>query len=97
MPAGTYTLTIAGIGENGAATGDLDINGDLTITGEAAATTIVDANDLDQLFDIRSAATTVEINPDATAASVRLSERSTVDRLISVRRQVSSAATIGAV
>jgi len=33
VPAGTYTLTIAGTGENVAATGDLDITDDLTIQG----------------------------------------------------------------
>ena len=35
LPAGTYTLSIAGTGENAAATGDLDITGGLTITGAA--------------------------------------------------------------
>ena len=39
LPAGTYTLTIPGTGENGAAKGDLDITGDLTITGAGAGTT----------------------------------------------------------
>src|SRR5207253_7588365 len=31
LPAGTYTLTIGGRGENAAATGDLDITGPVTI------------------------------------------------------------------
>ena len=52
LPAGTYTLTLAGRGEDAAATGDLDITGDLTITGAGAATTIVDGNGLDRVFDI---------------------------------------------
>ena len=52
LPAGTYTLTIPGTGENGAATGDLDITGDLTITGAAAGTTIVDGGKIDRIFEI---------------------------------------------
>src|SRR5690349_19173169 len=43
VPAGTYTLTIAGRGETAAATGDLDITDSLTITGAGAAATIVQA------------------------------------------------------
>ena len=52
LPAGTYLLTIAGTGENGAATGDLDITDDLTITGVAAGTTIVDGAKIDRIFEI---------------------------------------------
>lgn len=33
LPAGTYTLTVAGAGEDTGATGDLDISDDLTING----------------------------------------------------------------
>ena len=36
VPAGTFTLTIPGAGEDTDATGDLDINGNLTITGQGA-------------------------------------------------------------
>ncbi|MDX2032617.1 MAG: CSLREA domain-containing protein [Blastocatellia bacterium] len=43
LPAGTYTLTLAGANENAAATGDLDITDALTITGGGAASTIVQA------------------------------------------------------
>ena len=53
LPAGTYTLTIGGRGEDAAATGDLDINNSLTINGAGAATTIVDGGGLDRVFDIR--------------------------------------------
>ncbi len=45
VPAGTYTLSIAGAGEDANATGDLDISADLTINGAGAATTIVQACD----------------------------------------------------
>ena len=39
LPAGIYTLTIAGTGEDLAATGDLDVIDNLTLTGADAATT----------------------------------------------------------
>ncbi len=55
LPSGTYTLTIEGSGEDLAATGDLDITDDLTITGAGASTTIIDAGgmttDPDRVFD----------------------------------------------
>src|SRR5207248_424021 len=44
LPAGTYTLTIAGADEDAGATGDLDITDDLTINGAGAATTIIDGS-----------------------------------------------------
>lgn len=52
LPAGTYTLAIAGKGENAAATGDLDITGDLTITGAGAALTFIDGGAIDRVFDV---------------------------------------------
>ncbi|MDO8617189.1 MAG: choice-of-anchor Q domain-containing protein [Dehalococcoidia bacterium] len=52
LPAGVYTLAIAGPGEGAAATGDLDIAGDLTINGAGAATTIVDGNGTHRVFKI---------------------------------------------
>jgi hypothetical protein len=56
LPAGTYLLTLAGIDENAAATGDLDIadNGSITINGAGAVTTIIDANGIDRVFDVQS-------------------------------------------
>src|SRR5205823_5523236 len=56
VPAGTYTLTITGAGEDAAATGDLDITEDLTLNGAGAATTIIQAgttstNGIDRVFD----------------------------------------------
>ncbi|MFQ6027764.1 MAG: choice-of-anchor Q domain-containing protein, partial [Dehalococcoidia bacterium] len=44
LPAGTYKLTLAGAGENAAATGDLDITGDLIIDGAGRDATIIDGN-----------------------------------------------------
>jgi hypothetical protein len=60
LPAGVYNLTIAGAGEDAAATGDLDITGSLTktsgltINGAGAATTIIDGGDLGSVFDVVS-------------------------------------------
>jgi CSLREA domain-containing protein len=51
VPAGTYTLSIAGPGERAAATGDLDITDDVTIDGAGAAATIVDGGGLDRVFN----------------------------------------------
>jgi CSLREA domain-containing protein/uncharacterized repeat protein (TIGR01451 family) len=47
----TYTLTIAGDGEDAAATGDLDVTEDLVINGSDAGTTVVDGNALDRVFE----------------------------------------------
>jgi len=65
LAAGTYTLSIVGRSEDASLTGDLDItdidtNGaSLVITGatdgvSGAPTTIIDANDIDRVFDIFS-------------------------------------------
>ena len=56
LPAGTYTLTIAGTNEDNAAKGDLDMTGGagITIIGAGAATTIIDGGALDRVFHIRS-------------------------------------------
>jgi CSLREA domain-containing protein len=53
VPAGTYNLTGAGC-EDAAATGDLDVTRAVTINGAGAATTIIDANDTDRIFDLFS-------------------------------------------
>jgi len=66
IPAGTYTLTIAGTGEEAAATGDLDITDDLTITGAGAAGTIIDGGVLDRVFDVSPVADVSAIFNDMT-------------------------------
>ena len=71
LPAGTYTLTIAGILENAAATGDLDITDDLTLTGAGAPDTIVDGGALDRVFHILSGA-----NVTITATTITNGSRS---------------------
>ncbi len=53
VPAGTFVLTLAGAGEDAAATGDLDITQDVVIQGAGAGQTIVDGSSLDdRVFDI---------------------------------------------
>ncbi|MGD8472960.1 MAG: choice-of-anchor Q domain-containing protein [Anaerolineae bacterium] len=65
LPANTYTLTGAA-GEDSNVSGDLDIEGTLTINGAGAATTIIQAgtdasNGVDRVLELRSNAV-VEIN-----------------------------------
>lgn len=52
LPAGYYTLSRAGLGENAAATGDLDITDDLTIVGPSASSTTIDAAGIDRVFHV---------------------------------------------
>ncbi len=58
VPAGTYTLTIPGVGDNTNATGDLDILADLTIAGSGAEDTILDANGLDRALHVMNGVNT---------------------------------------
>ena len=50
LPAGIYRITLPGVGEDNAASGDLDIKGDLTINGSGAP--VVDGNALDGVFEV---------------------------------------------
>ena len=52
LPAGTFKLTIAGAGEDSDATGDLDINGNVTIKGKSSSSTIIDGNNLDRVIEV---------------------------------------------
>lgn len=52
LPAGNYFITIDGANEDDAATGDLDIKDDLTITGAANNTTVIDGSNKDRVFDV---------------------------------------------
>jgi CSLREA domain-containing protein len=51
LSAATYTLSIAGEGEDDAASGDLDILDDVAIYGAGPSETSINANDLDRVFD----------------------------------------------
>ncbi|MBI5965134.1 MAG: CSLREA domain-containing protein, partial [Chloroflexi bacterium] len=61
LPAGTYVLGLLGSGENAAATGDLDITEDLIILGAGKASTIIDGNGIDRVFDVIATATISEV------------------------------------
>lgn len=52
LPAGTFTLSIAGRGEEFADTGDLDITDSVTITGQGRDSTVIDGNGLDRVLHI---------------------------------------------
>ncbi|HHJ15442.1 MAG TPA: CSLREA domain-containing protein, partial [Gammaproteobacteria bacterium] len=55
LPAGTYPLTIPGLNENAAMTGDLDITDELGIEGAGATATIIDASNVafdDRIFHV---------------------------------------------
>ena len=52
LPAGVVRLTLAGEGEDNAATGDLDIRGNLAIKGRGTRTTIIDGDNLDRAIQI---------------------------------------------
>ena len=58
LSGGSYTLTIAGTGEDAAATGDLDITEALTINGAGVGSTIIDGNSLDRVFQVHSGTVT---------------------------------------
>ena len=61
VPGGTYVLALAGAGEDGNQTGDLDILDNLTLTGAGAKDTILDGNGLDRVVQIQIGRT-AEIN-----------------------------------
>ena len=55
LPTGTYILNIEGRFEDEAATGDLDITDDLTIIGDSAADTKINADKIDGVLSIKGA------------------------------------------
>lgn len=57
LPAGIYAMSLVGTLEDLAATGDLDITDDLTITGSGATTTSIDAGGTDRIFHVLSGVT----------------------------------------
>jgi len=57
LPAGTYTLALAGANEDLAATGDLDLASNVTLAGAGATTTIIDANWVDRVLHVTGAYT----------------------------------------
>jgi CSLREA domain-containing protein len=61
VPAGTYSLTLAGADEDDNATGDLDVWSDLTLDGAGAGQTILDGVRQDRVLHIHGSAI-VEVN-----------------------------------
>lgn len=59
LPAGTYLLTLFGEGEDLAATGDLDVTGDLVILGAGAPATVIDAVERDRILHVHGASLTL--------------------------------------
>ena len=57
IPDGHVRLTIAGIGENAAVTGDLDLTKSVTIAGSGARATMIDAGGGDRVFDVKAGVT----------------------------------------
>ena len=53
LDAGTYVLSLAGIGDDAALTGDLDIVDELELHGAGADTTLIDGSALDRVLDLR--------------------------------------------
>jgi CSLREA domain-containing protein len=51
IPAGTFTMSIAGIGEEAALTGDFDVTDDALVQGAGRDQTIVDGDFVDRVFD----------------------------------------------
>jgi len=53
VPSGTYRLRRVGANENGNATGDLDVLGDVTILGAPGMLTVIDGNATDRVLHVR--------------------------------------------
>ena len=51
LAIGVHGLTINGANEDAAATGDLDVTDDLTISGSNAYLAVIDANGVDRVLD----------------------------------------------
>jgi CSLREA domain-containing protein len=70
LPAGHFRLGIAGVGEDAAAKGDLDLTKSVTITGAGARATVVDAMGIDRVFDVASGTTVLISDLTVTGGTV---------------------------
>lgn len=55
LDPGVYVLSRTGVDEDGSATGDLDVTGDLMIAGAGADRTVLDGGGTDRVLDVRLA------------------------------------------
>ena len=62
LASGIYELTIAGVDEDGGATGDLDVTDDLTLSGEGENDTIISANGIDRALHVRPVLNDVSVD-----------------------------------
>jgi CSLREA domain-containing protein len=79
LPAGTWVLTIAGKDEDASATGDLDIDGDVTLQGAGSDATRIDGGALDRVFDIRAGAAASEVRFEGLTMQNGILENSGLD------------------
>jgi len=85
LPPGTYTLTLAGAGEDNGQTGDLDLTGNVTINGGGQNSTIIDGASADRIFDVQDGAqatlsgVTVQHGSTASGGGVNVSGALTVN------------------
>ena len=70
IPAGIYRLTIPGVGDDQAASGDLDITDNLDVIGAGPGQTIIDAGGIDRVFDI-VVSTSTSISASISALTIR--------------------------
>ncbi|HYU61670.1 MAG TPA: choice-of-anchor Q domain-containing protein, partial [Solirubrobacterales bacterium] len=54
LAAATYALSVTGTLEDANATGDLDITSDVTISGAGSTHSVIDADGIDRVLDVRS-------------------------------------------
>jgi CSLREA domain-containing protein len=60
LPIGTYRLRRVGANEDGNATGDLDVLGDVTIRGAGGFLSVVDGNGTDRVLHVRTGTVVIE-------------------------------------
>jgi hypothetical protein len=70
LPAGTFTLTRAGQGQDNAATGDLDLRTNITIQGAGVGNTVINGGGLDRVFDVQPGAVVTLRNLAVTGGNV---------------------------
>ena len=61
LGAGRYLLSLAGTGEDAAASGDLDLHGPLTIAGAGAQASVIDGNAADTVLELHPGAGEVRL------------------------------------